>query len=233
MSIPRPLVVPAVKRHTATVIMAHGLGDSGAGWVSLAENWRRRQKFEEVKFIFPNAPSIPITVNMGMRMPGWYDIANFEDIRGREEDETGILKSQEYFHSLIKSEIDGGVPSNRIVLGGFSQGGAMSLFSGVTCPTQLAGFFGLSSYLLLSGKAKDMIPKSNPNKDTPIFMGHGNVDPVVKTQWGVTTAGALKDMGFNVKLKIYDGLGHSATPEEIDDLEIYLKERLPPTETTS
>lgn len=62
MAAPRPLIVPAVKRHTATVIMAHGLGDSGAGWVSLAENWRRRQKLEEVKFIFPNAPSIPITV---------------------------------------------------------------------------------------------------------------------------------------------------------------------------
>lgn len=91
MAVPRPLIVPAVKRHTATVIMAHGLGDSGAGWVTLAENWRRRSKFEEVKFIFPNAPNIPITVvspqtlwqaktsltigqNGGMRMPGWYDI---------------------------------------------------------------------------------------------------------------------------------------------------------------
>jgi predicted esterase len=68
------LTIPAIGRHTATVIMAHGLGDSGAGWVSLAENWRRRSKFQEVKFIFPNAPSIPITVNGGFVMPGWYDI---------------------------------------------------------------------------------------------------------------------------------------------------------------
>jgi len=93
---PSPLIIPAVTKHTATVIMAHGLGDSGAGWVSLAENWRRRQKFQEVKFIFPNAPNIPITVvsasiiaprsstndvvqNFGMSMPGWYDIVRPRD----------------------------------------------------------------------------------------------------------------------------------------------------------
>jgi hypothetical protein len=73
------IVIPALKKHTATIIMAHGLGDSGAGWVSLAENWRRRGKFEDVKFIFPNAPNIPITINMGMRMPGWYDIVRRRD----------------------------------------------------------------------------------------------------------------------------------------------------------
>jgi hypothetical protein len=76
------ITVPALKKHTATIIMAHGLGDSGAGWVQLAENWRRRGKFEDVKFIFPNAPNIPITINMGMRMPGWYDIVRRrEDVR--------------------------------------------------------------------------------------------------------------------------------------------------------
>jgi len=228
MAAPRPLIVPAVKRHTATVIMAHGLGDSGAGWVSLAENWRRRQKLEEVKFIFPNAPNIPITVNMGMRMPGWYDIVSFDDLQGREEDEAGILKSREYLHALIKGETDAGIPSNRIILGGFSQGGAMSLFSGLTCPTQLAGVFGLSSYLVLRNKVKELIPPSNPNKDTPIFMGHGDIDQVVKTKWGVQTAELMKEWGYNVNLKMYRGLAHSATPEEIDDLEAYIKERLPP-----
>ena len=73
------ITIPALKKHTATIIMAHGLGDSGAGWVQLAENWRRRGKFEDVKFIFPNAPNIPITINMGMRMPGWYDIVRRRD----------------------------------------------------------------------------------------------------------------------------------------------------------
>lgn len=88
---------------------------------------------------------------------------SFDDIKQR-EDETGIVKSQTYLHGLIAAEIEKGIPSERIVLGGFSQGGAMSIFSGVTCPTKLGGIFGLSCYLLLQGKVKDMVPKENPNK---------------------------------------------------------------------
>lgn len=116
--------------------------NSGAGWMFLAENWRRRNKFEEVSFIFPSAPSIPITINMGMRMPGWYDILSLSDINQRSEDEAGIKRSMEYFHGLIKQEMDKGIPSNRIVIGGFSQGGAMSLLSGLTSPNKLGGIFG-------------------------------------------------------------------------------------------
>lgn len=88
---------------------------------------------------------------------------SFEDIKQR-EDEPGIVKSQTYLHSLIAAEVEKGIPSERIVLGGFSQGGAMSIFSGVTCPSRLGGIFGLSCYLLLQGKVKEMIPASNPNK---------------------------------------------------------------------
>ncbi|EOD52397.1 acyl-protein thioesterase 1 [Neofusicoccum parvum] len=228
MSVPTPLVVPALKRHTATVIVAHGLGDSGAGWMFLAENWRRRNKFDEVSFIFPSAPSIPITINMGMRMPGWYDITSLSDINQRSEDEAGIKRSMEYFHGLVKEEMNKGIPSERIVLGGFSQGGAMSLLSGVTSPEKLGGIFGLSCYLLLQNKIREMIPEENPNKDTPIFMGHGDVDPVVRYEWGQRTASKLKEWGWKVDFKTYQGLPHSADPEEIDDLEAYLRERLPP-----
>jgi predicted esterase len=90
----------------------------------------------------------------------------------QQEDEAGILRSQAYFHSLIAEQVEKGVPSNRIVLGGFSQGGAMSLLAGLTCPQKLGGIFGLSSYLLLQGKLKEMIAeKGNANKDTKIFMG--------------------------------------------------------------
>ena len=142
----------------------------------LAENWRLRNKFEETKFVFPNAPSIPITVNAGMKMPGWYDIADLGELANRSEDEAGILKSQKVFHDLIASEVKAGIPSERIVLGGFSQGGAMSIFSGVTCPSKLGGIFGLSCYLLLAGKVRELIPKENPNKETPIFIAHGDAD---------------------------------------------------------
>ncbi|KAK5111803.1 hypothetical protein LTR62_004723 [Meristemomyces frigidus] len=221
------LVVPALKRHTSTVIVAHGLGDSGAGWTFLPEQWRRQHKFEETKFILPNAPPIPITINMGMRMPGWYDIADFGDIGGRTEDETGILRSQKYFHSLIQAEMDAGIASERIVLGGFSQGGAMSLMAGVTAPTKLGGIFGLSCYLLLQDKIRDMVPAASPNKATSIFMGHGNADQVVKYQWGQLTAEKLREWGWNVEFKTYRGLPHSAAPEEIGDLEKWLEGRIP------
>ncbi|KAF2223590.1 putative acyl-protein thioesterase 1 [Elsinoe ampelina] len=233
MSGPAAIVVPAVRRHTSTVIVAHGLGDSGAGWSFLSEQWRRQNKFPETKFIFPNAPTIPITINMGMKMPGWYDIVRPRDIAvsfdalQESEDEPGIKRAQDYFHGLIAKEIEAGIPSERIVLGGFSQGGAMSLISGVTSPVRLGGIFGLSSYLLLKGKIRDMVPKENPNKDTVIFMGHGDMDPVVRYEWGQQTAAKLKEWGWNVDFNTYGGLPHSAAPEEINDLEKYLKARIP------
>ncbi|PNS14071.1 hypothetical protein CAC42_6584 [Sphaceloma murrayae] len=226
MSGPAALIVPAIKRHTSTVIVAHGLGDSGAGWSFLSDTWRDKNKFPETKFIFPNAPTIPITINMGMRMPGWYDIVSFDALQ-ESEDETGINRSRDYFHSLIAKEIENGIPADRIVLGGFSQGGAMSLISGITCPTKIGGIFGLSSYLLLKNKVKDMVPKENPNKDTPIFMGHGDMDPIVRYEWGQQTAAKLKEWGWVVDFRTYGGLPHSAAPEEIDDLEKYLKARIP------
>ncbi|MCJ1417899.1 hypothetical protein MMC32_004244 [Xylographa parallela] len=227
MSGPAALVVPAVKKHTATVIFAHGLGDTGAGWIPLAQNWRRRGKFEEVAFIFPNAPTIPITVNFQMKMPGWYDITTFNDLQNA-HDEVGILRSRDYFNTLVAEEVAKGIPSTRIVVGGFSQGGAMSLFTGLTSPVKLGGFFGLSAYLLMHHKIKDFVPASLPNKDTPVFMGHGDADPTVRYAWGQQTAAVLKELGYGVDFRTYRGLQHSADPEEIDDLERYLLARLPP-----
>ncbi|EAQ89905.1 hypothetical protein CHGG_06524 [Chaetomium globosum CBS 148.51] len=224
------LLFPATSRHTATVIFVHGLGDTGHGWAGAVENWRRRQRLDEVKFILPHAPSIPITCNMGMRMPGWYDIhtidGNVESIR-RNEDEAGILLSQAYFHDLIQKEIDAGIPADRIVVGGFSQGGAMSLFSGLTSKVKLAGIVALSSYLLLSLKFAELVPKPESNKDTPIFMGHGDSDQVVNTALGKKSYDLLKDLGYNATLKIYENMGHSACVEEWDDVEAFLTERLP------
>ncbi|KAI1626962.1 acyl-protein thioesterase 1 [Exophiala viscosa] len=222
------LIVPALKKHSATIIMAHGLGDSGAGWVSLAESWRRRGKFEDVKFIFPNAPNIPITVNFGMSMPGWYDISDFSDLN-QQQDESGIFRSRSTFTKLITDEVAAGIPSNRIILGGFSQGGAMSLFTGVTTPHKLGGVFGLSCYLVLADKIKELAKEaSDANKDTAFFMGHGDADEVVKYRWGQRTAEMLKnELGHKVEFKTYKGLPHSADMQEIDDLEEFIKRCLP------
>lgn len=226
----QPLVFPASARHTATVIFIHGLGDSGHGWAPAVENWRRRQRLDEVKFILPHAPAIPITCNFGMKMPGWFDIhtidGNAEALR-RNEDEVGVLRSQEYFHGLIQQEIDAGIPADRIVLGGFSQGGAMSIFSGLTAKYKLAGIVALSSWLLLSQKFAEIAPKPEFNKETPVFMGHGDSDQIVNTVLGKKSYDLLKDLGYNVSWHVYPDMAHSACPEELDDVEAFLKERLP------
>ncbi|KAK3393043.1 Phospholipase/carboxylesterase/thioesterase [Podospora didyma] len=226
-----PLIFPATARHTATVIFIHGLGDTGHGWASGVENWRRRQKLDEVKFILPHAPQIPITCNWGTKMPGWYDIhtidGSAEGMR-KNEDEAGVMLSNEYFHGLIQQEIDAGIPADRIVIGGFSQGGAMSLFSGLTSKVKLAGIVALSSYLLLSLKFAELVPKPAFNKETPIFMAHGDSDQVVNVSLGTQSRDLLQKMGYNVSMKIYPHMGHSACPEELDDVEAFLRQRLPP-----
>lgn len=127
---------------------------------------------------------------------------SFENLQAQ-QDEVGILKSQTYFHELIKKEMDSGIPSDRIVLGGFSQGGAMSIFSGLTCRHKLGGIFGLSCYLLIHSKIQSFIPPDNANLQTPIFMGHGDSDPLVKPEWATQTAQVLKDWGYKVNLKMY------------------------------
>lgn len=119
------------------------------------------------------------------------------------EDEAGILASREYFNGLIQQEINAGIPAERIVLGGFSQGGAMSLFSGLTSKVKLGGIVALSSYLLLSLKFAELLPTPNVNKDTPLFMAHGDQDVVVPIQLGVRSHDALKALGYKPIFKIY------------------------------
>ncbi|KAH6648773.1 Phospholipase/carboxylesterase/thioesterase [Truncatella angustata] len=225
-----PLLFPPAGRHTATVIFVHGLGDTGHGWADAVQNWRRRSKLNEVKFILPHAPRIPITCNMGMEMPGWYDIVALsgspDDLR-RQQDEAGMLISRAYLSGLIQAEIDNGVPSERIVLGGFSQGGAMSLFTGLTTKFKLAGIVGMSSYLPLDTKLPEFLNEANFNQKTPILMCHGNMDQVVPYVVGKGSYDLLKKTGFDVTWKEYDGMGHSACLEEINEVESFLVRQLP------
>ena len=145
-------------------------------------------------------------------------------------DEAGVIRSRTTFNDLITSEITSGVPSNRIVLGGFSQGGAMSIFTGLTTTHKLGGLFGLSAYLLLDDKIQDIAEQAgNVNKDTPWFMGHGDADPLVKYEWGKASAKALREkMAIkDLEFKTYPDLVHSAEPAEIDDLEAFLNKCIP------
>lgn len=168
----------------------------------------------------------------------------------RTQDEAGILRSRDYFNTLIKEQNDKGIKSSRIVLGGFSQGGAMSVFTGLTNKEKLGGVFGLSCYLLLSDRVKNYTPEDCPNKKTPFFLAHGEDDDIVQYQFGERSAKMLKELGLeNVEFNSYSyvsafscfwlgvcesadcchsDLGHLADPAEIDDLEKFLEKTLPP-----
>lgn len=224
-----PLVFKAASRHTATVIFLHGLGDTGAGWASAVENWQRRSRLAQVKFILPNAPHIPITAvsslsppyliihfpltprgkkNGGFRMPGWFDLyaltGKIDDLRDR-QDKDGMLSARAYVEGLIQAEIDAGIPASRIAVGGFSQGGAIALFSAITGKHKLAGAVGLSSWLVLDKEVPNMLTEDGRdlNRTTPIFMGHGSADPMVPTAFGQQSCDELKKLGFDASMKMY------------------------------
>ncbi|CAZ86658.1 unnamed protein product [Tuber melanosporum] len=221
------IVVPAATRHTATFIFLHGLGDTGAGWSFVSENFRLRRKFDECSFIFPHAPMIPVTLNMGMRMPSWFNIASLTNIQAA-EDEAGILGSARNIHAIIEEQIDKGISSERIILGGFSQGGALALLAGLTSKHKLGGIIGLSAWLPLHQKIESLV--SEENKNTDIFQAHGESDRTVQFNWGKLTKEILQDkLGHNVEWHSYPLLEHSADAQEIADMEEWLHTRLPPT----
>lgn len=164
----------------------------------------------------------------------------------RTQDETGILRSRDYFDTLVKEQIEKGINPSRIVLGGFSQGGAMSVFSALTSKEKLGGVFGLSCYLLLSDRIRNYIPENWPNQKVPYFLAHGLDDEIVPYELGDKSAKMLKELGVeNVSFNSYEyvccflvcrspyadicsDLGHSADPNEIEDLERFLEKTLPP-----
>lgn len=152
------------------------------------------------------------------------DIISFDTLN-RSDDEIGILRSRSYVQSLISEQIKDGIPARRIILGGFSQGGAVSLFSGLTFTERLGGVFGLSCYQLADAKFNSLREETG-NKRPPVFMGHGQIDPLVRCAWGKQTAEGLRKKGFEVNWNEYPGLEHSAAPEEIDQLGSWIEARL-------
>ncbi|PWN17878.1 Phospholipase/carboxylesterase [Microstroma glucosiphilum] len=248
----KTLVVPAASgTATASVIFAHGLGDSGLGWLDVAKMLSRRPSLNHVRFILPNAPVQPVSLNMGMPMPSWFDITTLEDI-SEAEDERGLLKSSSEINRLIQAEIDGsaeglggkGIEAGRVVVGGFSQGGAIAYLTGLTHPTPLAGIIALSSWLPLKSKIVSLL--SPHAKDTPVFHGHGSSDQIVQFTFGKRTVEFLKSeaeggLGMGefktasgagrqakgVKFEIYRGMAHSACPEEIEHVGQFLESIVP------
>jgi phospholipase/carboxylesterase len=200
----------------ATVIVLHGLGADGNDFAPIARELDLKAA-GDVRFVFPHAPVIPVTINNGYRMRAWYDIVGFEADDG--EDDAGLRRSREQVEALLAREKERGIPAQRIVLGGFSQGCAMALLTGVRHAEQLAGIIGLSGYLPLA--ASTAAERTPANARTPIFMGHGRQDNVVDMARGEASRDALRALGYEVEWHDYP-MAHSVTMEEIADLNRWL-----------
>jgi phospholipase/carboxylesterase len=202
---------------TGTVIWLHGLGADAHDFEPLVPQLVQRDE-RALRFIFPNAPVRPITINGGMPMRAWYDILAFE--RGAPQDEAGIRASDTAVRELIGRENERGIASNRVVLGGFSQGGAISLFCGTRYPEQLAGIMALSCYMLL----EDSLPaeRTQVNYRTPVFMAHGNQDPMVDIKRGMEARQLLEAGGHPVEWHAY-AMPHSVCPQEVVDIAAWLR----------
>jgi len=201
----------------AAVIWLHGLGADGHDFEPIVPELVRPGE-RALRFVFPHAPVRPVTLNGGFAMRAWYDIVSLE--RRGPEDESGIRGSQARVETLIRRENARGIASERIVLAGFSQGGALALFAGVRYGEKLAGIMGLSCYLLLAGRLA--AERGGANQATPIFLAHGLEDPVVAPALGAQARAALDAAGYQVEWHTYT-MPHSVSPQEIADIAQWLR----------
>jgi len=200
----------------ATVLIMHGLGADGRDFVPVAEQLDL-SSVGPVRFLFPNAPVMPVTINGGYQMPAWYDILG-ADLTSR-QDEKGLRQTQAQINTLIDREVARGIAAKRIVIAGFSQGCAMALMTGLRYPERLAGIVGMSGYLPLA--ATLAAERSAANHDVPVFLGHGRRDGVVPISRATATRDALEALGYPVDWHEYE-MEHSVCMEEIADINAWL-----------
>ena len=219
------MTLPTIELETApnprhAVIWLHGLGADGNDFKPIVPELVDRA-WPPLRFVFPHAPVRPVTINGGMPMRAWYDIVGAE-IAAR-QDETGMRASIAELEALIAREGERGIASERILLAGFSQGGAIVLAGGVRHATKLAGIVALSTYLPLD--AKTQAEQSAANQGLPIFMGHGSVDPVVPEKLGTLSRDALAKLGYDIEWHSYP-MAHQVCLPEILDLRAWIGKRL-------
>jgi phospholipase/carboxylesterase len=206
---------------TCSVIWLHGLGADGNDFVPIIPELHLPAN-PAIRFVFPSAPSMPVTVNGGYVMPAWYDIIgrNLMD----QEDAEGIKRSAALIIELIEREVERGIDYRHIVLAGFSQGCAMVLYIGLRLPHQLAGIVALSGYLPLALSLN--LEKHSANQSTPIFMAHGTFDPVVALDRAQASHSLLANLGYQLDWNEYP-MEHSVNHEELNDISRFLQEVLP------
>ena len=203
------------------VIWMHGLGADGNDFVPVVKELGLPDHLP-LRFIFPHAPMRPVTINAGHVMRAWYDIIEISS-NERKVDDAGIRESQRAVEALIEREISRGIPANKIVLAGFSQGGAIALQTGLRCKQALAGILALSTYLPLA--ASLAAEASIANRAIPIFMAHGEQDTVIPISIAESSVKELRRNGYKVDWREYP-MAHSVSMEEISDIGTWLKQRV-------
>ncbi|OGS98979.1 MAG: carboxylesterase [Gallionellales bacterium RBG_16_56_9] len=209
-----------VPNPSAAVIWMHGLGADGNDFVPIVGELDL-SGCPPIRFIFPHAPTMPVSINNGYVMRAWYDILGAD--LARREDEAGLRASQKSVEALMEREKSRGIAANRIVLAGFSQGGAMTLQTGLRHTEQLAGLLCLSGYVPLNGVvAQERHPA---NQHTPIFMAHGRADPMIPIDRAEKSRDLLRELGYQVEWHAYP-MPHSVCPQEIKDIGAWLRHTL-------
>ncbi|MDX1518004.1 MAG: carboxylesterase [Woeseiaceae bacterium] len=203
------------KAPVGSVIWLHGLGADGHDFEPVVPELKLPDSLP-LRFVFPHAPVRPVTVNGGMAMRAWYDIVSL-DAAGR-ADEKGIRESSTILDVLIEREIERGIPAGRIVIAGFSQGGAIVLHNALHTEHRLAGLMALSTYLALPGPVDAQAVR---NTALPVFMAHGTMDPMVPYEGGVRSRDRLEALGFSVEWHEYP-MAHAVCPQEIADIRSWL-----------
>ncbi len=216
-----PVVIDTGPSPGAAVLWLHGLGADGHDFEPIVPDLVRRGE-RALRFIFPHAPVRAVTLNNGYRMRAWYDILALD--RMAAQDEPGLRASAETVQALIREQNERGIPTSRLVLAGFSQGGAMALYTGVRLPERLAGIIGLSCYLPM---AERLTAERQPaNQTTPILMAHGQYDPVVDPRLGEGSCAALAAAGYSVEWHSYP-MAHAVCAEEVGAVADFLRRALP------
>ncbi len=209
-------VLPEIN-HQYSIIWMHGLGADGHDFEAIVPELDLPDN-HKTGFIFPHAPIQPVTINGGMEMRSWYDI--LEMSLERKVDITGIYQSSSAIESLIQQEVDRGIPTDNIMLAGFSQGGVIALQTALKAQYKLAGIMALSTYLPTLNEITN--DASQENSNIPIFMAHGNIDPVVDMQMGLQVFHQLKALNYPISWHEYH-MQHSVCQQEIVDISHFIK----------
>ena len=220
MSVLETLEIETGAQPTAAVIWLHGLGADGYDFEPIVPELALPDTLP-VRFVFPHAPMRPVTINDGAVMRAWYDIFSLEGVRC--EDDAGIRASQESVEALIARERSRGVPASRLVLAGFSQGGAIALQTALRHADRLAGIMALSTYLPLASTLT--VEASPANRDVPIFMAHGRDDSLIAIERATISRDLLRNAGYKVEWHEY-AMDHAVCREEIDDVAGWLRRAL-------